>query len=266
MKYCWCVSLTALVASTALSSCSLPDADRLDKEANSQILQILEKQKGRWDGAALHQTMDPNAKVAIADTTSICELYNSALGPLKDVGPIKRVNFRSGVGINIPEYIGAYNADVSCSKAKGVASITVSKRDSKWYLLSFNLNSPAIQDALNADQKAASVFVDQFVPSLCRTWSFEDFERNADSDLKSELKNNSLQSKTLLAVSSKGLGKLEKYNGAKFTNFTSVKGRKVYSFAASAVFANGKAFIPVTVSREADGWKVRSINFNAGPK
>ncbi|MBY0547361.1 MAG: hypothetical protein K2W95_08725 [Candidatus Obscuribacterales bacterium] len=266
MKYCWCVSLTALVASTILSSCSLPDADRLDKEANAQILQILERQKGRWDGEALHQTMDPNAKVAIADTTSICDFYSSALGPLKDVGPLRRVNFRSGVGINIPEYIGAYTADVSCAKAKGTASVSLHKRAGKWYLLAFNVNSPAIQNALGAEQKAASTFVDQFVPSLCRTWNFEKLEANADSDLKSELKNNSLQSKTLLAVSSKGLGKLEKYNGAKFTNFTSVEGRKVYAFAASAVFANGKAIIPITVSREADEWKVRSINFNAGPK
>lgn len=266
MKYCWNVPIAALVVSTALSSCSLPDAGHLDKEANSHVLQVLDGQKGRWDGQRLYQAIDPTAKISMADSDSICDLYNSVLGPLQEHGPITRVNFKSGVGINIPEYVGAYSVNVSCAKDKGIASITVHKRNGKWYLLNFNIDSPAIEKSLSADQKSASAFVDRIVPLVCSTWRYEDVQENADSDLKAQLQNGALQTKALLAVSSKGLGKLEKYDGAKFTNFTSVKGHKVISFIAKADFANGRANIPVTVSQESDGWKLRSINFNAGPK
>lgn len=266
MKYCWNVPIAALVVSTALSSCSLPDAGHLDKEANSHVSQVLDSQKGRWDGQLLYQAIDPNAKISMADANSICDLYNSVLGPLQDHGPVTRVNFKSGVGINIPEYVGAYSVNVSCKNDKGIASITVHKREGKWYLLNFNIDSPAIERSLSTDQNTALAFVDRIVPVVCSTWKYEDVKDNADSDLEAQLQNGALQTKALLAVSSKGLGKLEKYGGAKFTNFTSVKGRKVISFTASAEFANGRANIPVTVSSDGNGWKLRSINFNAGPK
>lgn len=260
------IAAAVVLVSAGLASCSLPDADKLDKEATVQISQVIESQKSRWDGQALWQSMDPKTKISADDTESICQLYSSVLGPLKDHGPVTRVNYKSGAGINIPEYVGAYSTSVSCQKAKGTASITLHKRDGKWYLLAFNIDSPAIQEALKTDQEGASDFVDKFVPSLCRSWKYEDVEQTADADLKSQLQSNSVPTKALLAVSSKGLGKLEKYEGARFTNYTSVKGRKVLAFIAKAAFQNGKADIPVTVSSEGNTWKLRSINFNVRPK
>lgn len=263
---CFSEIIAVLVACGVLSACSLPDPKKLDSEAVAKVSEILKAQEGHWDSAALFSSMDPRSNMKREDTDSICALYESAIGSLESETSIKNVSARANVGINLPEFVGVYSADLACKKAKGTANVTVQKRDGKWYVIGFNVTSPAIDDALKADQKSAASFVDKFIPSFCKDWKEETLELSADPDLKAQLSSNPIPTKAFIGISSKGLGPIKNYEGAKFANYTFANGRKVVSLIAKAEFANGRAEIPVTVSRSAEDWKVRAINFNIRSK
>ncbi len=252
------------IAASALSSCSLPNVDSLDREGKTLAATVLQSQKNRWDADKLSEKMGP--AIAKKDLGEAVHTFEEVMGPLKSVGPISRNDFRmnAGILINTPDYIAEYTADLEGEKNKGKAKLIVCHQDGKWFVQNLNINSDAFGKIKEADRAGAKEFVDGFVRNYCSNWQNEELKKSASGPLQAQLRQNDIAT-SVFSLSMKSLGKLKKFDGAKYTNFSMNHGARIYSYYGIGEFNSGNGAISIGVVKEAGNWKIYSFNIHTQP-
>ena len=256
----WFALICSLVS---LSACS---SAKLDSEGQEFVSNLLEQQKQHWDPSKLAPVLDPASGAKPGDLDTVFKLYTNVVGPIKSVQSIERTNFRSAVGIGVPDYDGQYVGILKCAKGDAKVAVRVFHKDGKWTVVSFNVNSDAFKNVNKAEREQGQKYVDELAKQICNGWNADILNDNADPKLAEDLVKNPMLMKGIFLASQKALGGLKSYTPARFVNIQPFDGKTMYNFEADEEFEKGKARFQFMAVKNGNEWKLRGFHVDAKRK
>lgn len=240
-----------------LCSCSaLPDGGKLDAEGKSFAARVFEEQKGRWRAEALDKYL-PDARLHGFDLDMLMQRYSESLGE-----PISSSAFNGTykvqAGINVPDFQGAYQAELLCTKGKGTINLSVAHKDGRWYLTTFNVCSSKLQPQDNE----LRVFVHNVGTLICQNWRIEDLRNNGSKLFQKQLLDAEIPMKTMLA-GGRALGAFRSIKSEKFLGIGEHHGVETFSYELNSEYERGAASMLFTVTKEGTQWKLAGFHFQA---
>jgi hypothetical protein len=161
-------------------------------------------------------------------------------------------------GINVPDYVGEYKAELTCTKGKGTVNVSVVHKNGKWYLANFNVVSA---DLAPKDKELQS-FVDDVADKISCNWRIEDLNYYGSELFKKQLKESELPMKAMFA-GAKALGPFKSVKSSKFLGIGQYQGAETFSYELTSVFERGEASLMITVLKEETKWKLAGFHVQA---
>lgn len=242
--------LLSLLAVLATCGCtSFPDTAKIDAEGKAFATKIMEEQKPHWDAQAMEKYI-PGSNTNAADLNKLIQRYSEGLGDPTSVSAFEG-SYKVQAGINVPDYQGAYKAELTCTKGKGTVNLSVAHKDGKWFMTNFNV----ISSDLAPHDREREAFVKEVATAIAKSWRTEDLNTYGSKLFKKQYKEAELPMKAMFA-GARSLGAFKSCRDSKFLGIGEFQGADTFSYEVLSDYEKGEANMMITVTKEGSKWRL----------
>ncbi len=252
-KQVW-LSFLILLATCGCSG--LPDAAKLDADGKAFASKVMDEQKPHWNAQAIENYL-PGHRTNEADLEKLVQRYSEAMGEPISISKFEGP-YKVQAGFNVPDYQGAYKADLTCTKGKGTVNVSVLHKDGKWFLINFNVVSPE----LAPKDKEREAFVKEVANTICQNWHTEDLNNYGTKFFQKQFEKAELPMKALFA-GGRALGTFRAVREPKFLGIGEYQGADTFSYEVISDYEKGSAQMMITVAKDGQKWRLAGFQVQA---